>query len=156
MKIHGEWEISLVRNIVIRTFAGAFNEQGFNALFEELKAIAPRGRPWASMAQGQYWEMAPEAALKSYSSMLQWVRKHGCEYVVFVCPSKFHLDIMKRNAGVNPDERFHVCETTEEACAWLTSKGFPLSIQEYPHHAFIEKVRIELESDPHSSFFKVA
>jgi hypothetical protein len=72
MKIHGEWEVSQVRNVVVRAFAGNFNEQGVRAMFEDYKAIAPTGVAWASLAQGEYWEMAPTAALKAYTSMRDW------------------------------------------------------------------------------------
>lgn len=54
MKIHGEWEVSQVRNVVVRAFAGNFNEQGVRAMFEDYKAIAPTGVVWASLAQGEY------------------------------------------------------------------------------------------------------
>ncbi|WP_423708620.1 hypothetical protein [Undibacterium sp. WLX3042] len=156
MKIHGEWEISKVRNVVVRAFAGSFNEQGFNAMFEEFKKIAPVGAPWASMAQGEYWEMAPAAALQSYTHMREWAIAHGCQCIAFVCPSRFHLDIVKRNAGVVPGDDLYVCATTEEACAWLTAKGFPFSIDDFQHHAFLEKAKRRLENDPTSTFFRVA
>jgi len=94
MKIHGEWEVSQVRNVVVRAFAGNFNEQGVRAMFEDYKAIAPTGVAWASLAQGEYWEMAPTAALKAYTSMRDWAISHGCQCIAFVCPSRFHLDIV--------------------------------------------------------------
>ncbi|MBR7793320.1 hypothetical protein KDM87_11985 [Undibacterium sp. FT147W] len=156
MKIHGEWEVSRVRNVVVRAFAGNFNEQGVRAMFEDYKAIAPTGVAWASLAQGEYWEMAPTVALKAYTSMRDWAITHGCQCIAFVCPSRFHLDIVQRNSGIVPGDDFYVCTTTEEACAWLTAKGFPFSMQDFQHTVFLEKAKRTLENDPLSSFFRVA
>lgn len=156
MKIHGEWEVSRVRNVVVRAFAGSFNEQGVKAMFEDFKAIAPTDAPWASLAQGEYWEMAPAAALKAYTPMRDWAIAHGCQYIAFVCPSRFHLDIVQRNTGVVPGDDFYVCKTTEEACAWLTAKGFPFSVKDFQHQTFLEKAKRNLENNLMSSFFSVA
>ena len=124
MRIHGEWKIDLVRNVLVRSFAGSFNAQGSQALFEEVQRLAPRGQAWASLAHGSYWEMSTPDSLQAYGKMRDWALDNGCQRIAFLLPSQLHLQIVMRQSGLEPDPRFRHCETLEAACLWLSEQGF--------------------------------
>ncbi len=143
-RIHGEWQISLVGNVLIRTFAGNFNDAGTLACYEEFKEKAPKDRPWASLADGRFWEMSTQSALQTYQGMRDWAFENGCEHIVFILPSKFHKIIVERETQALSDPRYHLCFDLEHACERLTALGFPLSPETYPHTEFAEKARRHL------------
>ena len=147
-RIHGEWQISMVNNILVRTFAGNFNEAGTQALFEEYKQKAVISGPWASLADGRYWEMSTQSALQSYSGMRDWAFAHGCEHIVFILPSQFHKIIVERETKAISDPRYHLCANLEDACDKLTQLGFPFTPEQYPHYAFLRKIQ---EKQEHSA-----
>lgn len=88
-RIHGEWQISLVGNVLIRTFAGNFNDAGTLACYEEFQQKAPKDRPWASLADGRYWEMSTQSALHTYQEMRDWAFANGCEHIVLFYRANF-------------------------------------------------------------------
>ncbi|WP_428719173.1 hypothetical protein [Undibacterium curvum] len=144
MNIHGQWQLDLIGDVLVRTFAGSFNQQGTEALFAEVKMKIPKDKPWAALAHGAMWEMSTQDALHSYSSMSEWAFANGCVCIAFILPSKLHLDILRREAGVAQDPRYQSCASLEQACAWLTQRGFPISPELYPHRAFLNRLEQQL------------
>lgn len=140
-KIHGEWEITLVNQVLVRSFAGHFNEHGTQALFEEYKQKAPVGQRWASLAHATYWEMSTQSSLRAYNAMRDWAFDHGCERIVLIYPSVLHLHIIEKQTGMVATKDFYPCKTIEAAAQWLTEQGFPFSASDFPHADFIAKAR---------------
>jgi len=144
MNIHGQWQIDLVGDVLVRTFGGSFNQQGTEAIFAELQAKAPKDRPWAGLAHGAMWEMSTQDSLQSYTSMSDWVFANGCVCVAFILPSKLHLDVMRRQAGLAENPRYQSCSSLEQACTWLNQRGFAITPELYPHQTFLNSLEQQL------------
>ncbi|MFZ6846018.1 hypothetical protein [Undibacterium sp. RuTC16W] len=141
MKIHGEWEISLVRNVLVRTTAGSFNEQGTLACFRDTQEKAPVGTPWAGLTNAAHWEMSSASSLQAFPQMREWAFQHGCVCLAVIVPDQMRLAIHQRQTGNLPEHLVHYFSDMQEACIWLTSKGFPFAPADYPHAAFIERTK---------------
>ncbi|MCU6435619.1 hypothetical protein LPB67_17710 [Undibacterium sp. Jales W-56] len=141
MKIHGEWEISLVGNVLVRTTAGSFNEQGTLACFRDTQKKAPVGTPWAGLTNAAHWEMSSARSLQAFPQMREWAFQHGCVCLAVVVPDQMRMTIHQRQTGNLPDNLVRYFSDMAEACAWLTAKGFPFTPEDYPHADFIERTR---------------
>lgn len=142
MKIHGEWAISLVRNVLVRSTAGSFNEAGTLACFRETQRLAPTGTPWAGLTNAVHWEMSNASALQAFPQMRAWAFKHGCVCLAVIVPSRIRKEIHQRQTGNLPENLVHYFASMEEACAWLTAQGFPFAPADYPHAEFIARTRV--------------
>ena len=142
MKIHGEWAISLVRDVLVRSTAGSFNEAGTMACFKEIQKKAPAGTPWAGLTNAAHWEMSSANALQAFPQMREWAFKHGCVCQAVVVPSRIRMEIHQRQTGNLAEYLVHYFAVMEEACAWLTAKGFPFSPKDYPHNEFIARAQL--------------
>ena len=140
-KIHGTWAITLVGNVLVRTTAGNFNEAGTQACYEETKTKVPHAMPWAGLTNASLWELSTSASLKTFPTMRNWAFENGCVCVAVVIPSPLHTEIHRRQTGNFPPEMVSYFATLKDACAWLTEKGFPFTPNDYPHNAFVEKIR---------------
>lgn len=141
MKIHGEWKISLVRNILVRSTAGVFNNEGTLAVFEETKATAPIHAPWAGLTNAENWEMSTASSLQLFPSMREWAFENNCHCLAIVLPSLLKKKIHQQQTGQFPEEFVRYFSDLDQACAWLSGKGFPITADEYPHYDFIERTR---------------
>ncbi len=141
MKIHGEWEISLIRNILVRSTAGVFNNEGTLAVFEETKATAPIQAPWAGLTNAENWEMSSASSLQMFPGMREWAFENNCKCLAIVVPSMLKKKIHQQQTGHFPEELVRYFTDLEQACQWLSERGFAITADEYPHHAFIERTR---------------
>lgn len=139
MKIHGAWEITLVKNVLVRTTAGSFNEQGTLACFRETQEKAPVAQAWAGLTNAANWEMSNAASLQAFPQMREWAFAHGCVCLAVIVPNAVRMNIHQRQTGNLPQELVHYFSDMATACEWLTSKGFPFTPAEYPHTAFVTK-----------------
>lgn len=139
MKIHGEWRISVVGDVMVRTTAGSFNERGTKAVFQETLEKMPQGRPWVTLGDARLWEMSNAASLQAIPAMRDWLFEHGCVGLAIVLPGVIRSLIFQRETGSTPNEQLQFFSTLEEACAWLTSLGFPFSVTDYPHSEFVSQ-----------------
>ena len=142
MKIHGQWQVSRVRNIIVQTIAGAFNEEGARARAEELRALAPGDGPWAVLGNSTNWDMGNVATLKIVEAMRDWMRRHGCVCIATVVPSGFRRTVHQEHTGEAPVDFLRYCATLDEACDWLSERGFPFTVDDYPHYEFLERSRM--------------
>lgn len=141
MKIHGDWIITLVRNVLVRTTFGSFNDEGTWACFLDTKQKAPAGSAWAGLTNAAHWEMSNIDSLQSITEMREWAFGNGCVCLAVVVPDTFRQAIHQRQTGNLSEELVHYFSTIEDACAWLTSRGFAFSVADYPHADFIEKLQ---------------
>lgn len=146
MKIHGEWEISLVGNVLVRSSAGQFNIEGTKACFLESQNKAPKNRPWAYLGNATNWEMSGEDSFKLFPSTIEWALNNGCSYCAIVFPNIILEKLYKKYTNNLTGNKFNYFNTLNEACEWLTSKGYPITLEDYPHHEFIERTKIENNS----------
>lgn len=145
MKIHGEWEITVVRNILVRTTAGIFNDEGTLAVFEETKNKAPTEQSWAGLTNAERWEMSTASSLQMFPGMREWAFANNCRGLAIVVPSNLKKKIHQQQTGQYPPDKVAYFSDLESACAWLTQKGFPISPEEYPHREFLEKSRMHVQ-----------
>lgn len=142
MKIHGDWEITLLGNVLVRSIAGHFNVEGTKAFIEEVRQKAPKNQAWAVLGNAENWEMSGKDSLKLLPQFHEWSIKNGCVCFAIVMPTKMHELIHQRIAGEISEEILKYCSTLEEACAWLNVKGFAITPQDYPHYDFLNKTKI--------------
>lgn len=141
MKIHGEWEITVLRNILVRTTAGIFNDEGTLAVFEETKQKAPIHAPWAGLTNAERWEMSTASSLQMFPGMREWAFANNCVCLAIVVPSVLKKKIHQQQTGDFPTDKVAYFNDLSSACAWLTKKGFSVSPEEYPHYDFLEHSR---------------
>ncbi len=139
MNIHGEWEISVIRQILVRSTAGVFNEQGTLAVFKETQEKAPIGAPWVGLTNAENWEMSGASSLQMFPKMREWAFAHNCQALAIVVTSELKKKIHQTQTGQFPEDRVAYFSDLAQACAWLSEKGFPISVDEYPHRAFISR-----------------
>ncbi|MDE2428211.1 MAG: hypothetical protein KGM99_05750 [Burkholderiales bacterium] len=140
LKVHGEWEITLVRNVLVRSTAGSLNVAGMYACFQEVKAKAP-ATAWASLSNGSNWEMSSAEALQTLKAMRQWVFSHHCACVAVVIPGLLRRNIHQRETGAAGEQNVRYFSSLEQACAWLSDRGFRITPEDYPHYAFLERTK---------------
>lgn len=141
MKIHGEWEISVVRNILVRSTAGVFNNEGTLAVFEETKAKAPTHAAWAGLTNAENWEMSTASSLQLFPNMREWAFQNNCHCLAIVVTSALKTKIHQQQTGQYAEDIVKYFTNLRDACQWLTDKGFPINEDEYPHRDFIERTR---------------
>lgn len=141
MKIHGDWIITLVRNVLVRTTFGGFNEEGTWACFLDTKQKAPVGSAWAGLTNASHWEMSSMDSLKAFPEMREWAFANGCVCLAVVVQDNLRKEIHQRQTGNLPEDLVHYFSTIEDACLWLTARGFAFSVADYPHAEFIEKMQ---------------
>lgn len=141
MKIHGQWEITVVRNVLVRTTAGSFNEEGTWACFLDTKKKAPVSQPWAGLTNAAHWEMSNVDSLQAFPKMHEWAFQNSCVCLAVVVPDNMRKEIHRRQTGNLPEDLVHYFSTIEEACTWLTSRGFDFTVADYPHAEFIARTR---------------
>ncbi|TXI90483.1 MAG: hypothetical protein E6Q34_08865 [Burkholderiaceae bacterium] len=141
MKIHGEWKISVVRNVLVRTTAGIFNDEGTLAVFEETKLKAPIEQPWAGLTNAERWEMSTASSLQLFPGMREWAFANNCVCLAIVVPSALKKKIHQQQTGDFPPDKVAYFNDLDSACAWLSNKGFPITRAEYPHAEFLEHSR---------------
>ena len=44
--------------------------------------------------------------------------------------------------GEAPVDFLRYCATLDEACDWLSERGFPFTVDDYPHYEFLERSRM--------------
>jgi hypothetical protein len=137
MKIHGEWQISIIGDVMVRTTAGSFNERGTSAVFQETLEKIPQDRPWVSLGDARLWEMSNTASLQAISAMRDCLFQRGCVGLAIVLPGRIRSLIFQRETGSTPNERLQFFSTLEEACTWLSSLGFSITPADYPHTEFV-------------------
>ncbi|CAN5690412.1 hypothetical protein BH11PSE12_BH11PSE12_19810 [soil metagenome] len=139
MKIHGEWEITLVRNVLVRTTAGSFNDEGTQACFLETQQKAPSTMAWAGLTNAANWEMSSATSLQAFAHMREWAFTHGCTCLAVVVPNRIRMEIHRRQTGNAPQDLVHYFSSLETACTWLTGRGFAFTLDDYPHQAFVDR-----------------
>jgi len=139
MNIHGEWRVSLVGDVLVRTVAGSFNEAGTHAVFQETLAKMPKDRPWVALGDARLWEMSSVASLKAIPAMRDWLFEQGCVGLAVLLPGRIRSLIFQRETGAVPSENMQFFSTLEEACAWLTALGFSFGVTDYPHNEFVSQ-----------------
>lgn len=141
MKIHGDWEITVIRQILVRSTAGIFNEEGTLAVFKETQEKAPLDAPWAGLTNAENWEMSGASSLQMIRTMRRWAFENNCACLALVLPNKLKQKIHQQQTGAFADPRVAYFSELAEACVWLSERGFPITEAEYPHRAFIERTR---------------
>nr|WP_315466470.1 hypothetical protein [uncultured Undibacterium sp.] len=142
MKIHGEWEISVIRQILIRSTAGVFNEDGTLAVFKETQEKAPIQAPWVGLTNAENWEMSSASSLQLLPSMREWAFAHNCQALAIVVSSELKKKIHQAQTGQYSEERVGYFSSLDQACDWLSQKGFAISADEYPHTEFIARTKL--------------
>ena len=138
MRAHGTWKVTRVRNVVVQTNGGDFNQQGVLGVFEEIKALAPVGQPWAALVDAISWDMGAMDTLATIAECRRWMHANGCVHNACVMPPSLRRDLHQLHAGGLPADVQRYFSTLEEACAWLTEGGFAFSVADYPHPEFAQ------------------
>jgi hypothetical protein len=141
MKIHGDWEITVIRQILVRSTAGIFNEEGTLAVFKETQEKAPIHAPWAGLSNAENWEMSGASSLQMIRGMRIWAFENNCAGLALVLPNTLKQKIHQQQTGAVTDPRVAYFSELAEACVWLSERGFTITEAEYPHRAFIERTR---------------
>lgn len=144
MRIHGEWKINLVGDVLVRSTAGQFNIEGTKACSLEAKKIVPKNTPWAYLGNASNWEMSGEESFKLFPTLIEWALNNGCQYGAIVLPNIILEKLYKEYTNNITGNKFQYFKTLEEACEWLTSKGFAISPKDYPHYEFIARTKIKV------------
>ncbi|MBR7801336.1 hypothetical protein [Undibacterium fentianense] len=147
MKIHGEWEISVIRQILIRSTAGVFNREGTLAVFQETQEKAPIQAPWVGLTNAENWEMSGAESLQLFPSMREWAFAHQCQALAVVVPSELKKKIHQTQTGIFSKDQVAYFTRLDAACEWLTQKGFRISPEEYPHAEFIRRTKPQTPDD---------
>ncbi|MFZ6819959.1 hypothetical protein [Undibacterium sp. Ji22W] len=142
MKIHGEWEITVIRQILIRSTAGVFNEEGTRAVFQETQQKAPISAPWVGLTNAENWEMSGASSLQLFPGMREWAFANNCAALAIVVPSELKKKIHQHQTGEFSQDRIAYFSNLTQACEWLCSKGFAIRADEYPHHEFIRRTKM--------------
>lgn len=141
MNAHGQWKVTRVRNVVVQTNGGNFNQQGVLGAFRDIRALALKDQPWAMLVDSRAWDMASEESLARLAQCRQWLHAHGCQHNACVMLPGLRRNIHQQHAGMLPAHAQQYFSTLEEACAWLTANGFPFSVADYPHHDYAASLR---------------
>lgn len=131
MEIHGEWRLKTVRNVVVTTLSGSWNEEASVAYFAEFRAAAePLGR-FCTLARYDAWGgYTPEAAAEAFA-LRRWAYEHGCACAAWVIEEPMMrkwIEIYLRNS-----EKLHETRCfagMPEAVAWLAERGFSIDLTE--------------------------
>jgi hypothetical protein len=142
MKIHGQWEISLVRNIVLSAVAGIFNEEGAEAEMRDFYALVPNETAWATLINLSNWDMGSGATFKVVLNFHEWILAHGCQRIAIVMPSGFRRTIHQKNTSQFSGDVLRYFGNFEDASAWLSVEGFLINADENPHQKFLERTRL--------------
>lgn len=142
MKIHGEWEITVLRQILIRSTAGIFNEEGTLAAIRETQQKAPIQLPWVGLSNAENWEMSGASSLQIIRSTREWAFANNCVGLALVLPNVLKRKIHQQQTKAENDPRIAYFFQLKDACAWLSAQGFPITEDEYPHRAFIERTKL--------------
>ncbi len=143
MKIHGEWEITLIRNVIVSSVAGTFNEEGVQAELRDFYALVPREGAWATLINLSNWDMGSDATFKKVVSFHEWILSHGCQRIATVMPDTVRRTIHQKKTSQISAEIFRYFATFDEACIWLTEQEFPISSDENPYQKFLERTRLD-------------
>lgn len=152
MKIHGEWEISLLRNIVLSSVAGIFNEDGVQAELQDFYTLMPKTGAWASLINLSNWDLGSDATFKLVGNFHQWILQHGCQRIAIVMPDTLRRTIHKKNTSQFSADVFRYFASFEEASVWLSEQGFLIAADENPHQKFLERTRLQKFTDDGSSY----
>lgn len=142
MNKHGQWEMTLVNDVLVRSVAGHFNLAGTISCFQEMQEIAPKNRPWGFLGNAQNWEMSSEDSFKMIKEMKEWKFKNGCMCSAIIIPTAFRKKIYQINSEAIPSDTVKYFDDLESAAAWLTEKGFPFLVKDYPHNEFIRRTSL--------------
>lgn len=129
----------MVGNVMVRTSAGSFNEEGTQACFRETQQLAPRDRPWVILADASLWTLSNLESLKLFPGMREWAFTHGCQKIAMVMPSPLIQTIHQRNTGNFPQDKVRYFPVMQEAIDWLADNGFVFDPADYPHHEFLQR-----------------
>lgn len=143
-KIHGEWQISLVKDVLVSSMAGVFNEQGTRAYFKEAMSTAVVDKPWAALSNSENWDMSCAACLEIFAEMRRYAFDHQCQCLAVIIPSFLRKTIHQRQTGNFSEDKVAYFTNLQEATAWLRAKGFDFYPHDYPHTEFIENTRVYL------------
>jgi hypothetical protein len=143
-KIHGEWQISLVKDVLVTTMAGVFNEPGTRAYFKEAIATAMIDKPWAALSNSENWDMSCAACLEIFAEMRRYAFDHQCQCLAVIIPSFLRKTIHQRQTGNFSEDQVAYFDNLEDATAWLRLKGFDFFPEDFPHYDFIQRTRAYL------------
>lgn len=141
-KIHGEWEISVVRDVLVSSLAGVFNEPGTRAYFAEAMQKAPIDRAWVALSHSENWDMSGAAALAIFAEMRAYAFANNCQGLAVVIPSALRKMIHQRQTGNFSEDLVTYFTKLEDACLWLQSRGFSFAVDDYPHYEFLARTRL--------------
>ncbi|MFA9276010.1 MAG: hypothetical protein ACEQSE_14165 [Candidatus Aquirickettsiella gammari] len=140
-KIHGEWQISQVKDVLVTSLAGVFNEEGTRAYFAEALSKAPTDKAWAALSNSENWDMSCAASLELFAEMRRYAFAHQCQCLAVVIPSFLRKTIHQRQTGHFSEDKVAYFSNLEEACVWLQAKGFDFHTHDYPHTEFIQRAQ---------------
>ena len=135
--IHGFWSVSRVGNVIVKTSAGDFNEEGVRTSLAEIEALIPHAQPWAALFDSSSWEMTSAGNLEIIANFEARMIQHGCQRIACVVRAGMRTAIHKQFAGRLPVEQLQYFPALQDACDWLTQGGFSITPETYPHHAFL-------------------
>lgn len=144
MNSHGQWEITLVDKVLIRSTAGHFNLTGTLICHQELQDKAPKEGQWAFLENGVNWEMSSEESLHYIKEIRDWKFQNGCMYAAIITPNSISKTIYQRTTCAEPTEQVKYCDSLETAAQWLNSKGFSFSVENFPHTDFLNRTRLDV------------
>jgi hypothetical protein len=133
LNIHGEWHLAIVRDIVIASLSGTWNEEAMLAYALEYKALLKSPGRYCVLVRFDRWHgSTPEANLVAYG-LRRWAYEQGCACEAWVEPD----EIMRRwlNWYARDPDGMHEQRpfaTVEEAVAWLADLGFHIDLAELP------------------------
>ena len=142
MNVHGFWSVSRVEDVLVKTSAGDFNEQGVRASLAELEALFPKHGAWAALFDSSSWDMTTASNLEIIANFELQMVQQGCQRIACVVQPGLRQHIHKDFAGKLPPEQLQYFSKLNDACTWLTAQGFRISPETYPHHGFIKKHEI--------------
>jgi len=127
LEIHGEWQLKVVRDVVITTLGGSWNEEAAVAYFEEYKPAAEHLGRYCTLALYTAWRVYTPEAAAIVGKLRRWAYDHGC-----VCAAWVIEDVMMKKwieLFLRQDDGLHEVRafaTVVEAVEWLATKGFTI------------------------------
>ncbi len=137
LKIHGNWKIKKIGNIILSVVEGSWNKEAALVYFDQHKKLEYSDQDYVEICNLVNWELSTPESMKIIVKIEKWHRKKGRKYLALVIGESAIIEFTSRNAMVKNDlpEGFEICyfENIDSGIKWLSSKGFTVPPEEIPY-----------------------
>ncbi len=137
LKIHGNWKIKKIENIILSVVVGAWNKEAALTYFDQHKKLKYSGQNYVEICNLVNWELSTPECMDIIVKIEKWHRKKGRKYLALVVGESAIIEFTSKNAMVKNDlpKDFEICyfKELDSAVEWLSSKGFIVPLEEIPY-----------------------